>query len=103
MSRLLVKHSLMFGVGSEDLKLTQGMVRAHGLSPRLTNILQNFAPNSGLIVFCKKDILQNNFGSLSFSLSQNLAAASLISGQQQFASSLRHFAGRIPPVSPPPS
>jgi hypothetical protein len=102
-SRLLVKRRLLFGVGSEDLALTKRKVRREGLASSLKATMLSLGLQPGLITYCQNAILNSNLGTLSFSLARNLAAASVIGGQQKLAAGLRHFAGRIPLVSGPPA
>jgi hypothetical protein len=100
---MFTKHKLPFGIGSEDLKLGQRRVRRHGLAPKLVAVMKGLEMNSGEIKIATRTFLKANFGGLSFSLTQQLGAATTGQKERGFAAVLRHFADRIPPASQPPT
>lgn len=102
-SKAFTKRRLLFGVGSEDLKLAQRNVRKHGLAPKLTAVMTALGLNTGELKIAKRTFLNTSFGQASFSLTQQLGAATAATKQKALAASLRHFANRVPPASKPPS
>jgi hypothetical protein len=101
--KALARHKLLFGVGSEDLKLAQRQVRAHGFAPKLVAIMQQLGLTATDIALARHQFETTNFGNLSFSLTQELYLPQVIAGQRGFAAALRHLAARIPPAGEPPA
>jgi hypothetical protein len=102
-TRALKRRHLLFGVGSEDLKLAQRQLRHHGLAPAVSSALNALGLSDSEIAFCLTQFKTTSFGALSFSLAQILSQPSTIAGEQGFRAALRHFAARTPPASRPPS
>jgi hypothetical protein len=101
--RALVRHHLLFGVGSTDLKLAHRNVRKDGFAPSIVNLLTAFGFDSSLVSHLKQFFMQTSFGQLSFSLPQFLSQPSVISAESAFRAALAHFAARTPPASRPPT
>lgn len=99
----LVKHKLLFGVGSEDLKLARRNVRKHGLAPKLVAVMTQLGLTAPLVKAAKQTFLVTKAVATSFSLAELLSAPHTIAAQKAAAAQLRHFAKRIPPASKPPA
>lgn len=97
----LVRHKLLFGVGSADLRYAQRTVRRHGINPGVLSILNQFGLGQQASKFAR-EFESANFGQLSFSLSQFFSQPATISGERAFQTSLRHLAARVPAASQPP-
>ncbi len=102
-TRGLVGHHLLFGVGSEDLKLAHRGLRRHGLAPSIRSTMTALGMTPDLVQFCVRKFESTSFGQASFNLSQLFSEATAIAGEKGFQAALRHYANRIPPASRPPS
>jgi hypothetical protein len=99
---LLRKH-LPFGVGSVDLKLAQRAVRRHGFVPSLVGAMHRIGLTNDSIATFATEFAKGNIGQSSYNVSEALSQSDVMSGERKLVSTLRHFAGRIPPASKPPA
>jgi hypothetical protein len=102
-TRALIHKKLLFGVGSADLNVAHRTVRNHGLAQPLVTTMTQLGMSDPLIAQITTLFKQTTFGTLSFSLSQYLAQASIYADEAAFRSALTHYADRIPAAPLPPS
>jgi hypothetical protein len=102
-TRLLAQRRLLFGVGSADLAAAQRQVRRHGLARSLVSSMRALDVDKILIAYAAKGFVAGSFGAQSFSLTAELSTHSVMSTEKALATSLRHFAARIPSAGRPPA
>ena len=102
-SQALVAKKLLFGVGPVDLKMAQQTVKkAREFIPMIGSLLLGFGVTTPMIGAAEVQFVLANLGPTSVSLSQYLDSTTLIGGERNLITALRHYAARIPHAGRPP-
>jgi hypothetical protein len=100
-SKMLVGHHLMFGVGPADQRAAQKYVRKHGFPHRIQQIMVTLGMNQITLGLVKYAFLHAKLGPVTYSMSKYLASSAVISKEKQCRNVLLHFANRIPVTAQP--